>query len=35
MLYYIEANADIKFKFPLDVSKIGTPRENVTTNETG
>ena len=28
ILQYIEKNADIKFKYPVDVSQVGMPRNN-------
>ena len=29
VMLYIEKMADIKFKYPVDISKLGTPREDV------
>jgi len=33
ILLYMEQHADIKFKYPVDVSKVGMPREQQSTPE--
>ena len=33
ILQFVEKNADIKFKYPVDVSRVGYPREEVKENK--
>lgn len=34
ILLWLEKNADIKFNYPVDVSRLGYPRQNQTANAT-